>query len=683
MISSFRYLGEFLINPATIRAIIWIMAMMTLTLLIIKLKDSDQYTWHKTKIRLPYYIHRHAGKIAVISSVLLIVLTATVIVPSPQVTHPPSPLFEPIIVNDQRPLIVRFDRPISRNIIPSITPQVPGDWVYSSAQYGPLLTDQIEFHPHHSLQPETEYIINLDRILPIAWTSIDKAQKYLFVFSTPTLTQVTQISPNHESTNININSPIIISFSPGDYRAVDWSYKFQPPFEYAVTYNQDYSQATLQPAQALKQGVQYNLEISRTPITYDYQHQTVTDRQSTAAISSTKFTTVASPAISSISPNASSLLPNQPLTISFVEAMDQPSVEAAITLNPDIELNYIWDNASTFSIVPADKWQEATQYELVIAAGAKTEVGGALESTFAYQFETIGRVEVADIQPATNATNIAPSTDIRITFDQPVETQTAASALRIDPDIIGSISWEDQTLVYRPNNQLAYDTEYTVSLEPGIGSVSGLDSEESYASSFRTAPQEFSLNIPLYNQNHTFTCFSATAQMVLAYRGYTNISELGFLDEIGYQDTPRNYATNTWGDPNQGIVGTYNGTGQGGYGTHWDPVARAIGTYTPTQVKRDWNIPELLEEVKSGNPVLVWWVNGVWPAKDVSWNTPEGKKVYTVNGMHVEVVKGWIGDQENPQYILTNDPWRGNRRYTPDAFLNLWKWFNNTAVIVY
>ena len=79
---------------------------------------------------------------------------------------------------------------------------------------------------------------------------------------------------------------------------------------------------------------------------------------------------------------------------------------------------------------------------------------------------------------------------------------------------------------------------------------------------------------------------------------------------------------------------------------------------------------------------MVWWVNGVWPAKDVSWNLPSGEKVYTVNGMHVEVVKGWIGSQNNPAYILTNDPWRGERRYTPQAFYDLWRWFGNTAVIV-
>ena len=170
--------------------------------------------------------------------------------------------------------------------------------------------------------------------------------------------------------------------------------------------------------------------------------------------------------------------------------------------------------------------------------------------------------------------------------------------------------------------------------------------------------------------------------MILAYCG-VQIGELEFSNLVGYDSTPRNSLTNTWGNPNQAIVGTYNGGGTGGYGAHSEPVSRAISKYRPTEIRRQWNLPELLSEVEKKHPVMVWWVNGVWPAKDVSWNLPSGEKVYTVNGMHVEVVVGWEGNRENPTRILTNDPWRGHRRYTPDTFKNLWKWFNNTAVVVH
>ncbi|MCR4263701.1 MAG: C39 family peptidase [Candidatus Roizmanbacteria bacterium] len=196
------------------------------------------------------------------------------------------------------------------------------------------------------------------------------------------------------------------------------------------------------------------------------------------------------------------------------------------------------------------------------------------------------------------------------------------------------------------------------------------------------AETEFRLQVPLIHQQYTFGCFSAAARMTLAYYGVTGIGEVEFIDMVGKDNTERNFVSNIWGNPNAAVVGTIDGSGPGGYGTHWDPVARVLNQYRPTEVKRHTTVPEILSEVSKGYPVMVWWVNGVWPARDVSWNLPDGSKVYTVNGMHVEVVTGWKGPMDNPTTIYTNDPWRGYRAYTRGQFDQLWKWFDNTAVIV-
>jgi uncharacterized protein YvpB len=210
--------------------------------------------------------------------------------------------------------------------------------------------------------------------------------------------------------------------------------------------------------------------------------------------------------------------------------------------------------------------------------------------------------------------------------------------------------------------------------------------EKAFAENLEPSPEPqpttFILSVPQYKQTKTFTCFSVASKMALGFRG-VNIDEVGFVDEIGKDTTERNFVTNMWGNPNKGVVGTLDGSGPGGYGVHWDPVAQAMSKYRKVEVKRNWNIPEMLNEIERGNPVMIWWINGVWPAKDVSWNTKDSGKVYTVNGMHVEVVVGWTGDKENPQYIWTNDPWRGRRSYTPEQFTTLWKWFENTGIVVY
>jgi len=235
--------------------------------------------------------------------------------------------------------------------------------------------------------------------------------------------------------------------------------------------------------------------------------------------------------------------------------------------------------------------------------------------------------------------------------------------------------------VFTPDGAWQYDTRYEVTINPGVKTAGGAFLDRVYRYSFTTVPLKFALNVPIFKQQNTFACFSAAAKMVLGFYGI-NMSEEEIRGQIGYDPTERNFVTNRWGDPNKGIVGTVDGSGEGGYGAHWQPVADMLASHRQVEVKRNWNVPAMLAEVKAGHPVMVWWGNGVWPARELNWRNSEGEPVRAVNGMHVEVVKGWTGDQNNPDLILTNDPWRGERQYDLNRFLSLWKWFDNTGVIV-
>jgi uncharacterized protein YvpB len=390
MLDQFQNYLNSLRDPRQLR---WVIILALLVLIF-----QGLLSWKQRAVK-PWYLSIY---IPIFCLSAILIFSVLILFGQPEVIFPSGPLASPVSFTQEHPLTIIFNRPISRQLIPRLTPTLEGTWHFDHSAYGPFLPDQLTFIPSKAFAQGTDYMVTLDRILPVAWVDLSHAQKYLFVFSTP---------PN-------------------------------PP----------------------------------SP----------------------------SPAAPAPTPN---FTPTPPLT-------------------------------------------------------------------------------------------------------------------------------------------------------------------------------HFSLNIPKYKQHYTFTCFSVAAQMVLSYRG-VKVDELGFMDEIGYDKTPRNYAAHTWGDPNLGIVGTYNGTGAGGYGVHWDPVAAAIKKYRPVEIKHEASIPEILEAVKAGNPVMVWWVNGVWPAKDLYWKNSQGQSVHAVNGMHVEVVKGWLGDIANPTYILTSDPWRGDRRYTPEAFNQLWHWFNNTAVIVY
>ncbi len=407
-------------------------------------------------------------------------------VQSPALISPQPPLDKAMLIAPSNPLVLIFDRPIAKEISASFSPDIPGSWQFGYGQFGPLIPDRYIFTPLVPSNPNSEYQLTIENILPLGWVRLNQAQSSLLTISTPA-----------DQTNITQNSP--------------------------------------------------------TTPEYRIRRYTPADQ------------------------------------------------ETMVPLTPVINL----------------------------------------------EFDLINNHDL-----------IAQS----IAFNPPVPFET---------------QWEGDLLRIQVTQPLVSATTYTITIQDPNSNNEPLLSWQ-----FTTAPTTFSLNLPLYKQHHTFTCYSAASQMVLAFRD-VKVGELSFLDEVGFETTPRNYVSNTWGDPQSGIVGTYNGSGAGGYGAHWQPVAKAIAKYRQVEIKENWNIPEMLEKVKAGNPVMVWWVNGVWPAKELIWNNADGLPVRGVNGMHVEVVKGWVGDQNNPTYILTNDPWRGYRQYKPEAFLNLWKWFNNTAVIVY
>ena len=96
-----------------------------------------------------------------------------------------------------------------------------------------------------------------------------------------------------------------------------------------------------------------------------------------------------------------------------------------------------------------------------------------------------------------------------------------------------------------------------------------------------------------------------------------------------------------------------------------------------------WSASGIASELIAGHPVIIWWVNGVWPAYNVSWYK-NGKKINAVNSMHVQVVKGFTGTVESPLTFFVTDSGYGypGRSYDVGTFMAKWGWFNNSAIVV-
>jgi len=120
---------------------------------------------------------------------------------------------------------------------------------------------------------------------------------------------------------------------------------------------------------------------------------------------------------------------------------------------------------------------------------------------------------------------------------------------------------------------------------------------------------------------------------------------------------------------------------------HLDPLARVARAHGHSAtVHRGWNASALVQEVRKGNPVIILWQNGWSTPTNISWNTPEGKRIYAINGTHAGVVVGYKGPSASPTSIIVQDPWYrgGSRRtYSISSFNSLWSIHGKSALVVY
>lgn len=669
--------------PILIAQVFSVISLIISLVLLIKLVQNSQQA---IKIAEPFNQFLYRQKKVLIawcaSFIMCCITLAYLLIPTPTVIFPQLPLFDPLSLSPDTPLIIRFDRPISQVLTSTITPSLEGNWQYKSSYYPPPLKDTLIFTPHVSMLPQTEYAFSLSPILPVTWILKSQADTTLFVIKSPQVPTIVTSQPPNQSQDIALDSHINFGLAHPNPDSVNWSFESTPTFNGQISLSDQKDTLTIIPELALLPNTTHQISLYAQPLQTRFSDNSVIITQHKQNMGEYEFKTTSLASIKSISPQGSNVLPQESITIKFINNMDRIMTQNAFALKPATPGMFRWQDNTTLQFVPDQPWSIDTTYQVHIGTTAKTLAGGPLDNPLNHQFHTVGELGIINTTPV-NGTNTHSARDpVSITFNQPVDAQSIEQKWTITPQLPGKFTWQENTLSFTPNSPFTANNSYQIAIAPGVKVTYGKPNTQTLTTSFSIVPDTFEIEVPLVKQQHTFTCYSAASLMVLQYRNINQFTELNFLDQIGFDTTTRNFSANSWGNPNSGIVGTYDGSGSGGYGVHWQPVANAISKYRPVEVKQNWNIPELLGEVVSGNPVMVWWVNGVWPAKDVSWNLPSGEKVYTVNGMHVEVVRGFLGHKDNPTYILTNDPWRGKRQYTPEQFANLWKWFNNTAIVV-
>jgi Tol biopolymer transport system component len=95
-------------------------------------------------------------------------------------------------------------------------------------------------------------------------------------------------------------------------------------------------------------------------------------------------------------------------------------------------------------------------------------------------------VQVSELVPAPDSADVSTRTEIGLTFGEVMDKSSVERRLQVAPAAEGELSWRGNTLIWRPQNPLATDTPYAVSLAGGAQSTQGRVVRDDMAWKFHT-----------------------------------------------------------------------------------------------------------------------------------------------------------------------------------------------------
>ena len=188
--------------------------------------------------------------------------------------------------------------------------------------------------------------------------------------------------------------------------------------------------------------------------------------------------------------------PDAPLELRFDQAMATSTVEEAFAIEPPVPGTFTWDaEGAVLRYQPAGEgWERDTTYRVSVFSEAESAVGLAMEQPIAFEFRTVGYLEVANAFPMPDSEGVAVDEPIRVVFNRPVVPLTGIDQmgdlpdpLTFTPSIEGQGSWTNTSIyTFEPSEPLLAGTRYTAYIPAGLADTTGGVLPEDYAWSFTT-----------------------------------------------------------------------------------------------------------------------------------------------------------------------------------------------------
>ncbi len=567
-------------------------------------------------------------------------------------------LQEDTVVNENSSFKMRLTVPVLRktlNVV--ISPEQDVDMIYDYVSGSTDWIDGFDVIPTQNYPAESKivvYVVGLSSIFPGS-----NMHEQSLEFFTPSLPTVKSSNFDTVSSDVNVETDLEISLDKVNVDSAKWTFEIEPPVEFDTVYNGDKINIDFK---HLAQGTTYNVKVYRANRIYNTKTKEEVSIENQKIIKEYSFKTINPPGINSFNWKNTSLPNTEPLVVEFSDKVSLATFTNLYRIEPNIAHTIsIGSNGTSFVLSPKGGFAKDTAYTVTFLKGLKTASGGFFEEDVPLSFRTAGAVRVLAFNPRNGITGVKRSTkSISVVFDQKVDKASAEARFSMNPPVPGTISWSGNTLIYSLGSELEFYNRYTVSIAPGVVSVYGLDSNQAFTSSFTTEEQVVILSVPQFYQPRGFDCNLYATKMALGFRGIS-LSVESAKASIGIGE-----------DPNSSWVN--------GYGVHWGPLSGYISGFRSISVKGGWNVVGLATEIMNGNPSIVYVYNGA-STPIGQFELPGGFTGFM--GMHSEVVVGFTGRADNPTSIITNDPWRGRRKYTIGSFYGIWGYLGNRAIVVY
>ena len=192
-------------------------------------------------------------------------------------------------------------------------------------------------------------------------------------------------------------------------------------------------------------------------------------------------------------PTGSALALNEAITLFFNQAMEQTSVEAALSGEPPLSGSFAWVDEATLTYTPDQPFLPETALMITIAETAQAKNGMAMLVPAVLSYNTSGYLQVSQTLPENTTRDVSTTSAIVAAFNQPVtalgaDPATLPAGFTLEPAAPGRGEWVNtSTYIFYPEPGLAGGTTFTASINPDLRSTDGGPLEENYAWYFSTA----------------------------------------------------------------------------------------------------------------------------------------------------------------------------------------------------